>query len=82
MLQRGKHTSEYFTATNEIFVKQDNDEMVLLKPKVSSLQHRLKTSDALFIDFVTTLLQVEPNLRPTAQQALEHPWLAMNDWES
>lgn len=28
-------------------------------------------------DFIDTLLQVDPNSRPTAQKALEHPWIKM-----
>ncbi|KZV98966.1 Pkinase-domain-containing protein [Exidia glandulosa HHB12029] len=30
-------------------------------------------------DFVRTLLTVDPTKRPTAQQALEHPWLASSE---
>lgn len=30
---------------------------------------------ALFVDFVTKLLTVDPDKRPTADEALEHPWI-------
>jgi serine/threonine protein kinase len=32
--------------------------------------------DALFVNFITQLLQVDPKKRPTAAEALQHPWLA------
>ncbi len=35
----------------------------------------LDCADAGFLDFLTTLLQIDPDLRPTAKAALEHPWL-------
>lgn len=47
----------------------------LLVPKKTSLKHRLKTDDAMFIDFIRSLLQVDPCRRPTAKEAMTHPWL-------
>ena len=41
-------------------------------------QPRLSEDDnnrALFIDFVGKLLTVDPDLRPTASEALKHPWI-------
>ena len=48
----------------------------LLKPKRTSLRARCHTDDELFLSFVGSLLTVDPNDRPTAEQALLHPWLA------
>jgi len=31
--------------------------------------------DAAFVDFVRWLLEVDPMKRPTAKEALSHPWL-------
>lgn len=30
---------------------------------------------ALFIDFVSKLLTIDPDVRPTAKEALKHPWI-------
>ncbi len=47
----------------------------LLVPKKSSLKHRLRTNDVYFLDFVRWLLELDPAKRPTAREALSHPWL-------
>jgi len=48
----------------------------LIYPKKTSLKARLKTDNALFLDFLAQLLRVRPLDRPTASEALKHPWLA------
>ena len=47
----------------------------LLRPKRTSLKHRIPEADDGCIEFVRHLLSVDPKTRPTAQQALQHPWL-------
>ncbi len=48
----------------------------VLRPKRTSLKARLGISDEAALDFLGSLLTVDPSLRPTAEQALAHPWLA------
>ncbi|CAI7844406.1 unnamed protein product [Closterium sp. NIES-53] len=55
---------------------QETEQLEYLVPKKTSLQHRLQQGDAGFVQFVASLLQVDPDKRPTAAQALEHPWLS------
>ena len=47
----------------------------LLRPKRTSLKHRVPEADDGCIDFIRHLLSVDPKARPSAQQALQHPWL-------
>lgn len=47
----------------------------ILVAKKTTLKKRLKCDDAHFIDFVRWLLEVDPLKRPTAKEALTHPWL-------
>jgi serine/threonine protein kinase len=47
----------------------------LLLPKRTSLRHRVPCGDEGFLDFLAYLLTVDPAARPTAEEALGHPWL-------
>lgn len=55
----------------------------LLSPKRTNLRIRLGPaklppgpSTDLLLDFLAAVLSVDPDRRPTAAQALRHPWLA------
>jgi len=44
-------------------------------PKQSNLKARVRTDDLLFHDFVRQLLQIDYTRRPSAKEALSHPWI-------
>ena len=46
-----------------------------LRPKRTTLGARVPAADPLMLDFLLFLLQPDPGLRPTAGEALQHPWL-------
>lgn len=64
------------TNVMEIFDKQETDQLEYLMPKKTSLRHRLPMGDQGFIEFVGYLLQNNPAKRPSASEALQHPWLS------
>ena len=47
----------------------------ILVTKKTTLKQRIGCDDENFIDFVRWLLEVDPMKRPTAKEALNHPWL-------
>lgn len=57
------------------------EEFVYVIPKRTSIAHwlgwvsRPEDADREFLDFVSSLMEIDPRKRPTAAQALEHPWL-------
>ncbi|KAE9467049.1 hypothetical protein C3L33_01037, partial [Rhododendron williamsianum] len=55
---------------------QDTSRLEYLIPKKTSLRHRLPMGDQGFIDFVAHLLEINPKKRPSASEALKHPWLS------
>lgn len=54
----------------------------LLIPKRTTLKSRLNnTDDYLFLDFIFQLLQIDPSKRPSASEAMKHPWLTAGTYE-
>ncbi|XP_068658333.1 uncharacterized protein [Aristolochia californica] len=77
MLAKGRDTYKYFTKNHMLYERnQDTNRLEYLIPKKTSLRHRLPMGDQGFIDFVAHLLQVNPEKRPSASEALKHPWLS------
>lgn len=46
-----------------------------LHPKRTSLHKRVPEADQGCLDFLAFLLTVDPDKRPSAEEALQHPWL-------
>ena len=80
-LAEGRHTKRHFAEVKPgeyILYHRDNEtgELDWLQPKRTSLRNRLHSgSDLTFVDFLSKLLTVDPRKRPTAREALMHPWL-------
>ncbi|KAJ6848395.1 uncharacterized protein M6B38_274100 [Iris pallida] len=76
MLAKGKDTYKYFTKNHMLYERnQETSRLEYLIPKKTSLRHRLPMGDQGFIDFVAHLLEINPKKRPSASEALKHPWL-------
>nr|GME16276.1 serinethreonine-protein kinase afc2 [Ipomoea batatas] len=77
MLAKGKDTYKYFTKNHMLYERnQETNRLEYLIPKKTSLRHRLPVGDQCFIDFLTHLLEINPKKRPSATEALKHPWLS------
>ncbi|XP_015966835.1 uncharacterized protein LOC107490575 [Arachis duranensis] len=77
MLAKGRDTYKYFTKNHMLYERnQESNKLEYLIPKKTSLRHRLPMGDQGFIDFVAHLLEVNPKKRPSAAEALKHPWLS------
>jgi serine/threonine protein kinase len=77
-MRQGRHAHKYFTRSGDIYERDDDaGRAFLLRPKRCSLRHRLRGADAGFVDFVAWLLTLDSEARPTAAQALTHPWLQL-----
>ncbi|XP_077215321.1 uncharacterized protein LOC143849910 isoform X2 [Tasmannia lanceolata] len=76
MLVRGQETHKYFTNDYDLYhMNEETNQLEYIIPEKSSLAHHLEVSDVEFIEFIEDLLQTNPERRPTASQALQHPWL-------
>ncbi|OMO76021.1 hypothetical protein COLO4_25732 [Corchorus olitorius] len=77
MLENGQETYKYFTKEYDLYhMNEETNQLEYIISEESSLEDHLQVSDVEFIDFVRYLLQVNPQRRPTAREALQHPWLS------
>ncbi|KAG5557985.1 hypothetical protein RHGRI_008032 [Rhododendron griersonianum] len=82
MLEKGQETCKYFTEEYDLYlINEDTNQLEYVIPEESSLEHHMPVSDIGFINFVRDLLEINPQRRPTAREALEHPWLS-HEYES
>ncbi|CAA6654764.1 unnamed protein product [Spirodela intermedia] len=73
----GEETHKYFTDDRVLYRKnEETDRVERITPGRSTLSSHLGSSDLPFIGFLGYLLQMNPQKRPTAEQALQHPWLS------
>jgi serine/threonine protein kinase len=49
-----------------------------VRPVSTTLSEILPTNDQLLIDFISSLLNFDPVARPSAEQALQHPFITVN----
>ena len=63
---------------NVLLFPQETDQVEYLIPERSSLAHHLQANDSAFLDFLHSLLQINPKRRPSAGQALQHRWLSVS----
>uniref|UniRef100_A0A061RLX5 Kinase family protein n=1 Tax=Tetraselmis sp. GSL018 TaxID=582737 RepID=A0A061RLX5_9CHLO len=76
MLKGSRYAPQYFTRSGYLYEKSaSTGQYQILRPKVSSLERRVPQGDEGFLDFLSTLLRIDPEERPTAEAALQHPWL-------
>lgn len=83
LMTRGRYVPQYFTQDGQLYQEIDGPacpekgrRLHLLVPKKTSLRQRMRTDSADFLDFLQRLLQLDPAKRPTAAEALQHPWLS------
>lgn len=82
LMTRGKYVPQYFTQDGQLYQEIEGPacaergrRLHLLVPKKTSLWQRMRTDNKDFLDFLEHLLQLDPNKRPTATEALRHPFL-------
>ncbi|ESQ52717.1 hypothetical protein EUTSA_v10016403mg [Eutrema salsugineum] len=77
MLEKGQETHKYFTKEFDLYhLNEESNEIEYIITEESSLEDQLHVNDELFVDFVRSLLEINPLRRPTALEALNHPWLS------
>jgi serine/threonine protein kinase len=76
MLLLGTAVNKYFLSGKMVFERAGSKGTVtIMRAKKTSVKHRLHTDDDVFVDFVSHLLQYDQTKRPSALEALRHPFL-------
>jgi dual specificity tyrosine-phosphorylation-regulated kinase 2/3/4 len=78
MVARGRHSHRYFADSSgrTLYAREPRSgRYEALEPQPTSLRRRVPQGDGGFLDFLAYLLTPDPRLRPTAEEALRHPWL-------
>jgi serine/threonine protein kinase len=80
LLSSGRHSHHFYTCSRHLYERDAaSNAICILQPTRSSISAQLPPgTDPLFIDFLEQLLQPDPAHRLTADQALSHPWLAVD----
>ncbi|OVA02699.1 Protein kinase domain [Macleaya cordata] len=77
MLVKGQETHKYFTKEYDLYhMNEETNQLEFIIPEESTLEDHLQVSDIGFIEFIKDLLETNPSRRPTASEALQHPWLS------
>jgi len=76
-LAKGAQSHKYFTKQGFLYdLEEMSGSVSIYRPKRTCLKKRIGSDDEDFIDFLEELLQVDPDKRVSATEALNHPWLA------
>ncbi|KAK9841296.1 hypothetical protein WJX74_003374 [Apatococcus lobatus] len=79
MLRKGRYSHRFYTRAGVLYEQaRDTGRYEILRPKRTSLNHMVTDLDEGFIRFLGSLLSIDPRARPTAEEALAHPWLLQN----
>ncbi|GFQ01310.1 serine/threonine-protein kinase ppk5 [Phtheirospermum japonicum] len=77
MLRKGQKTHKYFMKEYDLYyINEDTNKVEYIVPEETTLEHHLQICDSCFLDFLKYLLEINPKKRPTAIEALQHPWLS------
>jgi len=79
MLKRARYSNRFFTRHGVLYERnKQTGQLSYLHPKRTKLKNRIGSEDPLFLDFVQQMLYLDPHKRPTAEEALAHPFLTHN----
>ena len=77
MLVQGAHSAKVFVGKDfTLFERQEDGDVVLIYPRRASLVRRLNhCTDDKFVDFIRSMLVLDPDQRPSADMCLQHAFL-------
>lgn len=78
MIDKSRKKDHYFDSDYSPFLIEDPKHGILRIPESRSIEEAIPSNNSLFLDFVQSCLTLDPETRPGAAQAMEHPWIRGN----
>ena len=81
MIEKGINVNQFFTKDMFIFdeIKDANGHQTgasrIFVPKMTNMKARIKSNNKNFIDFLSKCLKIDPSVRMSAKEALQHPFI-------
>lgn len=75
MIDKSRKKEHYFDTDYSPFLIEDEELGILRIPSSRHLTDAIPCEDNLFLDFVQQCLEIDPETRFSASEAMEHPWI-------
>ena len=75
MIDKSRKKDYYFDTDYSPFLIEDEDLGILRIPRSRSLKEAVPCEDNEFLDFISKCLEIDPETRFSASEAIEHPWV-------
>lgn len=75
MIDKSRKKEYYFDSDYSPFLIEDEQLGILRIPNSRTIKDAVPSEDELFLDFVIKCLEIDPERRFSASEAMEHPWI-------
>ena len=75
VIDQSRKKDHYFDVDYSPFLIEDEEMGILRIPESRKLEEAIPCQDELFIDFTRKCLELDPELRFSASQAMQHKWI-------
>lgn len=75
VIDKSRKKDHYFDTDYSPFLIEDPKHGIMRIPENRQMEEAIPSQDQLFLDFVAQCLTLDPDERPGAAEATQHPWL-------
>ena len=75
MIDKSRKKEHYFDVDYSPFLIEDDQLGILRIPSSRIMREAVPCEDLEFLDFISKCLEVDPESRFTASEAMKHPWI-------
>ena len=75
MVDKSRKKDYYFDTDYSPFLIEDENIGIIRIPSSRSLKEAVPCEDSEFLDFLRKCLEIDPESRFSASEAIEHPWV-------